>query len=149
MLDFFSKSSEGIKNTLRIFEKYDDKKGGRIRQPRTMYSLQRQIKTYNEDDAFMVSNVLCAIKGGAYANDHYIDMRLVRTANQNQTPHFLLWTEENLFLIEATQMALVWHIESKNIVDVTNLNNGLMINLDERQDYAGRTWVGLPLDSRN
>jgi len=46
--------------------------------------------------------------------------------------HFLLWTEENLFLIEATQKALVWHIESKNIVDVTNLNNGLMIYLDEK-----------------
>lgn len=40
-LDFFSKSSEGIKNTFRIFENYDDKKGGRIRQPRTLYSLQR------------------------------------------------------------------------------------------------------------
>ena len=84
----------------------------------------------------MVSNVLCTIKNGAFTNDLYIDMRLIRTANENQTPHFLLWTEENLFLIEATQKALVWHIESKNIENVTNLNNGLMIYLDEKQDYA-------------
>ena len=83
VLDFFAKSSEGIKNTFRIFEKYDDKKGGRIRQPRTLYSLQRQIKTFSEDDAFMVSNVLCTVKAGAFANDHYIDMRLIRTANEN------------------------------------------------------------------
>jgi hypothetical protein len=82
-LDFFSKSSEGIKNTFRIFEKYDDKKGGRIRQPRTLYSHQRQIKTFIEDDAFMVSNVLCTIKNGVFSNDHYIDMRLIRTANEN------------------------------------------------------------------
>jgi hypothetical protein len=97
----------------------------------------------------MVSNVLCTIKNGAFTNDHYIDMKLIRTANEDHTPHFLLWSEENLFLIEATQKALVWHIESKNITKIQNLNNGLMVHLDSKQDYAGRAQVGLPLDSQH
>ena len=70
--------------------------------PRTFYGIQRRIKAFSEDDAFIVSNVLCYLKNGEFAQDHYIDMKLIRTANDNRAPHFLLLSEENLFLIEAS-----------------------------------------------
>lgn len=70
--------------------------------PRVFYGIQRRIKGFSEDDAFIVSNVLCQIKRGEFALDHFIDMKLIRTASDNNTPHFLLLSEENLFLIEAS-----------------------------------------------
>jgi len=56
-LDFMGKTSEGFKNTLRILEVKQKK--GRARMPRTFYGIQRRIKNFSEDDAFIVSNVLC------------------------------------------------------------------------------------------
>lgn len=135
-LDLIAKTSEGCKNTLRIFEQKQKK--GRVRMPRTFYGMQRRIKAFSEDDAFIVSNVLCQIKRGEFALDHYIDMKLIRTASDNRAPHFLLLSEENLFLIEASQKALVWHIEQKHIIKIQNMSNGLLINLKESEDYAGR-----------
>lgn len=70
--------------------------------PRTFYGMQRRIKAFSEQDAFIVSNVLCQIKRGEFANDHYIDMKLIKTSSDNRAPHFLLLSEENLFLIEAS-----------------------------------------------
>jgi len=80
-LDLVAKTSEGVKNTCRIFERKQKK--GRIRMPRTFYGIQRKIKNFNEDDAFIVSNVLCQIKRGEFALDHFIDMKLIRTASDN------------------------------------------------------------------
>lgn len=80
-LDLVAKTSEGIKNTCRIFEQKQKK--GRMRMPRTFYGIQRKIKNFNEDDAFIVSNVLCQIKRGEFALDHFIDMKLIRTASDN------------------------------------------------------------------
>jgi len=80
-LDLVAKTSEGVKNTCRIFEQKQKK--GRIRMPRTFYGIQRKIKNFNEDDAFIVSNVLCQIKRGEFALDHFIDMKLIRTASDN------------------------------------------------------------------
>lgn len=80
-LDLVAKTSEGVKNTCRIFEQ--NQKKGRIRMPRTFYGIQRKIKNFNEDDAFIVSNVLCQIKRGEFALDHFIDMKLIRTASDN------------------------------------------------------------------
>lgn len=135
-LDLIAKTSEGVKNTARIFEAKQKK--GRVRMPRTFYGLQRRIKNFSEDDAFIVSNVLCQIKRGEFALDHFIDMKLIRTASDNGSPHFLLLSEENLFLIEASQKALVWHIEYKHITEIKNMQNGLLISLKEDEDYAGR-----------
>jgi hypothetical protein len=146
-LDLVAKTAEGVKNTLRIIEM--KQKRGRVRMPRTFYGLQRRIKAFSEDDAFIVSNVLCQIKRGEFAQDHYIDMKLIWTSNDKNSPHFLLLSEENLFLIEASQKALVWHIESKHICKWTNMSNGMLISLDESKDYAGRAQVGLPLDTQS
>jgi hypothetical protein len=43
-------------------------------------------------------------------------MKLIKTSSDNRAPHFLLLSEENLFLIEASQKAIVWHIEQKHIL---------------------------------
>lgn len=64
-LDLAAKTSEGFKNTFKILE-YRQKKG-RVRMPRTFYGIQRRIKIFSEDDAFIVSNVLCQIKRGEFA----------------------------------------------------------------------------------
>lgn len=54
-------------------------------------------------------------------------MKLVWTSEDKNSPHFLLLSEENLFLIEASQKALVWHIESKHIIKWKQMQNGLLI----------------------
>lgn len=56
-LDLIAKTMEGFKNTARLYEQ--KQKRGRVRMPRTFYGLQRRIKNFSEDDAFIVSNVLC------------------------------------------------------------------------------------------
>jgi vacuolar protein sorting-associated protein 13A/C len=56
VFDLFSKSCEGVKNTLRALEKRQRR--DRIRYPRPFYGQQRLIKPYSDDDALLVCCVL-------------------------------------------------------------------------------------------
>ena len=78
----------------------------RIRFPRPFYSFSRQIKEFSENDALLVNQVLPQIQEGKYQDNHYLEMKIIKTKDINA--HFLLLTEEHLFLIEAAQKALVW-----------------------------------------
>ena len=74
--------------------------------PRPFYGYTRQIKEFSENDALLVNAVLPQIQEGKYQDNHYLEMKLIKPKDVN--PHFLLLTEEHLFLIEAAQKALVW-----------------------------------------
>ena len=63
-LDLISKSTEGIKNTMKIFESKIFK--DRRRLPRPMYGNQQQIKPYNDLDAYIVMMILNTIKESAF-----------------------------------------------------------------------------------
>lgn len=97
LFDLFSKSAEGVKNTIKSLEKRQRK--DRMRQPRPFYGFQRLIKPYDDDDALLVCQVLVQILEGKYKHDHYLQMKLVKPKGMN--PHFLLLTQEHLFFIEA------------------------------------------------
>jgi len=83
--------------------------------------------------------VLCQIQENKYEENHFLDMMLIKPKGLN--PHFLLLTEEHLFLIEASQKALVWHIKTTLVQDVSKVENGILINLAEQ--YDGREQVGI------
>ena len=55
-LDLVSKSAEGCKNTIRRFDV--NQTSSRLRMPRTFYGLQKRIKTFDRNDALLVSEVL-------------------------------------------------------------------------------------------
>ena len=68
-----------------------------------------------------------------------MEMKLVRMDGEN--PHFLVLTEEHVFLIEATQKALVWHFKTNAIDTVEILRNGVMVKL--RPEIEDRPAVGV------
>ena len=69
-LDLISKTAEGIKNTVKIFEAqvFTD----RIRLPRTFYGYEELIKIYNEQDAYIQGRILETLDG-PFKKDHYIE----------------------------------------------------------------------------
>jgi len=67
-LDFFSKTSEGIKNTASKGEK----KVNKIRLLRPFYGRKQMIKTYDDLHAYICKHLL-KINRGSYACDHFID----------------------------------------------------------------------------
>lgn len=85
-----SKSCEGLKNTIRGFDVNSMKE--RVRQPRTFYGIQRKIKKYNRNDALLVGEFLMQVGEGRFADNHFIEMKLIRSTRQNA--HLLMLTEE-------------------------------------------------------
>lgn len=70
-LDFIAKSTEGVKNTAKLFGKrvqITDRK----RLPRVIYSNQETIKSYHTVDAYIL-NVLVSTKDGKFQHDHFVD----------------------------------------------------------------------------
>lgn len=113
-LDLASKSAEGLKNTIRRFDINTNKE--RVRMPRPFYGLQQKIKVFDARDALLVGEVLTQIGEGNFKDNHFLEMKLIRPTNQNA--HFLMLTEEQLFLIEANQKELVWYIKTELIQEV-------------------------------
>ena len=96
-LDLVSKSAEGSRNTIRRFDVNTHKE--RVRMPRVFYGLHQKIKKFNRNDSLIVSEVLTQIADGRFKDNHFLEMKIIRTTEQNA--HFLMLTEEILFLIEA------------------------------------------------
>lgn len=67
-IDFFSKTSEGIKNSVNSGERHVPK----IRHFRPFYGLNQQIKVYDEFHAVIVKQ-LQRISRGIYAKDCFLD----------------------------------------------------------------------------
>ena len=126
-LDLVSKTAEGCKNTIRGLDVNVAKE--RVRMPRTFYGLQRKIKKYDRNDSLLVGEVLTQISGGRFADNHFLEMKLIRTTKSNAL--FLMLTEEQLFLVEAGQKELVWYIKTGIIFQVEYIQNGVAILLEE------------------
>ena len=69
-------------------------------------------------------------------------MKLIRPTRQNA--HFLMLTEEQLFLIEANQKELVWYIKTELIQAVRVKSNGILILLAE--EFEGQDSFTLQID---
>ena len=69
-------------------------------------------------------------------------MKLIRPTDQNA--HFLMLTEEQLFLIEANQKELVWYITTSLIASVQHIENGIIIDLTE--EFEGQDSFTLQID---
>lgn len=102
--DLASKTSEGFKNTFRIFE--TDRNKTRVRPPRPFYGKGQLMRTYHTNDAILIRDILSTVVD-SYEHEHYIGYRVVKP---DYTSLFLILTEEHLFLIEANSKELMWTI---------------------------------------
>lgn len=61
----------------------------------------------------LVGEFLMQVGEGRFADNHFLETKLIRSTRQNA--HLLMLTEEQLFLVEATQKELVWNIKTELI----------------------------------
>lgn len=94
-LDLISKSAEGIKNTVKIFEAQLVK--DRRRLPRTFYGYEEQIKPYNDMDSYIIVRILETIEG-PFKKNHYIETIKFKDGERIR---FLVLSEEHLILLDA------------------------------------------------
>ena len=70
-------------------------------------------------------------------------MRLVKSYEDSST-HFLILTQEQLILVEASQKELAWYIKTEMITDVKRKRNGIVISLAE--EFEGNEQFTLQVD---
>jgi len=92
LLDMISKTAEGCKNTLLVFERKSSI--SRTRQPRPFYGYKNEIKKFNPSHALLINNILFELQQGEFQHNHFLELKLI-------LPHLLMLTEEHLFLIES------------------------------------------------
>jgi len=123
-LDFIAKSTEGVKNTAKLF-------GTRVQQtdrkrlPRVIYSNQETIKSYQTVDAY-IQNVLVSTKDGKFKNDHFVDAVVFQ---ERSSKFFLIMTEEHVILIESSQKSVKWDVLADHLTTIEQYETGLQLNL--------------------
>lgn len=70
-IDLFVKSTEGVKYTLKTFDPMMIFE--RHRLPRPFYGASKQIKSYDEGDAYIVGRLLENLKEGLFKNDRFVE----------------------------------------------------------------------------
>jgi len=138
-LDLVSKTTEGIKNTVKIFEA--QLKKDRRRLPRTFYNMDEQIKVYNPLDAYIIGRILDSLDG-PFKRDHYLEN--IKFLNGDRM-HYLVVTEEHLILLDAMQKSMKWNVDSNNVSVIEKFQNGLMIHLYRK--YEGRDQVPIEINN--
>lgn len=91
-LDFFSKTSEGIKNTASS----NDKQVAKIRLMRPFYGKQQLIKIYDEFHAIVVQHLL-KLSRGIYSKDHFVDALHYASPKES---FILVLTDEHLLIVD-------------------------------------------------
>ncbi|CDW82625.1 ph domain containing protein [Stylonychia lemnae] len=121
-LDFFSKTSEGIKNTASS----NDKQVTKIRSMRPFYGKQQLIKVYDEFHAYVVQHLM-KISRGAYSKDHFIDALHYANPTVNWT---IVLTEEHLLLVNSVTREVINSFDSMNLNNVKKLGqNFIQVNV--------------------
>eukprot|EP00347_Sterkiella_histriomuscorum_P018285 403346093 len=129
-LDLISKSTEGVKNTVKIFEAKLFK--DRRRLPRPIYGYNQQIKSYNTMDAYIIMRILYTVKDGVFENTHYIETIKYQ---EGERALFLIICEEHLILMDARQKAVWWNVNPQNILHIDKLQNGLILRFRQKYNY--------------
>lgn len=95
-IDLAVKSTEGVKYTLKTFDPVLAFE--RHRLPRPFYGASKQIKPYDEGDAYIMGRLLENIKDGLFKNDRFVEA--IRIESIVGTV-ILIVTVENLISVEA------------------------------------------------
>jgi vacuolar protein sorting-associated protein 13A/C len=114
-LDFFSKTSEGIKNTASS----ENKEVPKIRNLRPFYGKKQMIKVYDDLHAYILFHMM-KIARGKYSKDHFIDAIIYATPQQQST---LVLTEEHLFMVDNNKLEVVKSFETSKISTVRKESN--------------------------
>lgn len=114
-LDFFSKTSEGIKNTTKTVDKEVEK----VRALRPFYGKKQQIKNYDKIHALIIQHML-KIGRGVYARDHFIDAIDYATPKLNTT---IVLTQEHIFMVDNIRLEVLKSFESKELLSITKEEN--------------------------
>lgn len=145
-LDLVAKSTEGVKNTARIFDAQITIE--RHRLPRAFYGNNKQIKVFSESDSYIVNRILPTIKEGYFSKDIYIETIKYEEGEEGVRPRtlFLIITEKHLILMEAAQKSVWWHIDIKKIETMERYQNGLMIKLTSK--FEGKSQVAMEINNQ-
>ena len=124
-LDFFSKTTDGIKYTFKIFdEKNTDE---RTRLPRPFYGTDLNIKPYNYVDSYVLVYLNKVYKRDMLKNP-FVDSLVLTEADRRK---ILVFTTQQFMLIEMKKNNVTWIINKTEIENVIGFKNGVKINLSQ------------------
>jgi len=123
-LDFLSKTTDGIKYNLKIFdEKNTDE---RMRWPRPFYGNGLQIKAYNSIDSYVLVYINKMYKKEILKTP-FVDSMILNESNKRR---ILIFTTQHFMLIEMKKKSIAWIINKDEIKEVFKYNNGIKIKLN-------------------
>eukprot|EP01017_Pseudomicrothorax_dubius_P026983 TRINITY_DN3060_c0_g2_i1.p1 TRINITY_DN3060_c0_g2~~TRINITY_DN3060_c0_g2_i1.p1 ORF type:complete len:350 (+),score=59.12 TRINITY_DN3060_c0_g2_i1:168-1217(+) len=128
VLDFATKTTEGLKNTTSTKTINEDL----TRPPRAFYGADKQYRIYSEGDSNM-NLVMQKLKEGKYARNHYIEALVISPDPRTPTSNYILLIScENILGLSYYERHLLWEINTSNIVDVVaNTSDKFAIVLKE------------------
>lgn len=130
-LDFFSKTSEGIKNTAS----FDEKKVNKIRIVRPFYGKIQLIKIYDVFHAVVVQH-LQKMSRGAFSKDHFVEALHYASAKENLT---LLMTEEHLLIVDTKTREVTKYWDSRELNNVKKVGpNLIQVNVINRFELVNQ-----------
>ena len=122
-LDFISKTADGIKYNVKIFdEKNSDE---RIRWPRPFYGYDLRLKTYNSIDSFVLYYLTKMFKKGILKYP-FVDSMII---NESEMRKILVFTTQNFVLIELKKKNFSMIIDKDEIENIVKFRNGIKIKV--------------------
>lgn len=141
-LDFFSKTTDGIKYNLKIFdEKSTDE---RIRWPRPFYDTDLKIKPYNSIDSYVLV-YLNKIYHKDVLKSPFIDSMIL---SENDKRKILVFTTTQFLLIEMKNKNMTWIIDKEEIEDINKFKNGVKIKLNQLSTHSKNKFVILEMKEK-
>lgn len=130
IFDFASQTTEGVKNTVTIFDDKANEKKHRL--PRVFYGREKYFRSYYEHDSQIMSD-LTKFESGKYSRDNFIQSFLF-TEDQSKKNSFiaLLVTYEHILCFNFKNKSLLFVIEPINILQIRRLedqNSGLVFTV--------------------
>lgn len=145
--DFCSKTADGLKYNLKIFdEKNTDE---RIRWPRPFYDNQLKIKTYNSIDSYVLvylNKIYDKEKLKELLKYPFIDSMIL---NEGHTRKILIFTVRHFMMKEMKNKNMTWVIDREEIEDIKKFKNGVKIKVDQRSSESKNKNIILEMKDRD
>ena len=126
VLDFTSKTAEGIKNTATIFD--DKPREIRSRHPRPFYGKDKFYRDYNADDAVMFWNVLHADEEDLEQLNMLTSFEIFEKANASK--YLVLgFSYERIMCLDVKEEEFLWYFSPKDVDSMQVTEEGVLIKL--------------------
>ena len=141
--DFFSKTADGIKYSLKIFdEKNNDE---RIRWPRPFYDNELKIKPYDSIDSYVLL-YLNKIYHKDKLKDPFIDSLIL---NEKDRRKILVFTTRHFMMLEMKNKHMTYVIDKDEIDNIIKYKNGVKIKLNELSSQSKNKHITLEMEDND